>query len=48
MDPHFILDIFTLCSVAALAVLIVVSKALKGGGTPCHTNPRAPRLTIYY
>ena len=29
MDPDFILDIFTLCSVAALVVLIVVSKALK-------------------
>ena len=30
MDPHFILDIFTLCSVACLAVLIIVSKVLKG------------------
>ena len=29
MDPHFILDILTLCSVACLVVLILLSMALK-------------------
>ena len=29
MDPHLILDTVTLCAVACLVVLIIVSKALK-------------------
>ena len=29
MDPHFLLDIFTLCSVASLVVIFILTKALK-------------------
>ena len=29
MDPHFILDTVTLCAVACLVVLIIVSKVLR-------------------
>ena len=29
MDPHFLLDIFTLCSVASLDVILILTKALK-------------------
>ena len=29
MDPHFILDIFTLCAVATLIVILVLIRALK-------------------
>ena len=29
MDPHFLLDIFTLCSVASLVVILILTKALK-------------------
>ena len=29
MDPHFLLDILTLCSVASLAVILILTKALK-------------------
>ena len=29
MDPHFLLDIFTLCAVATLVVIIILTKALK-------------------
>ena len=29
MDPHLILDTVTLCAVACLVVLIIVSKVLK-------------------
>ena len=29
MDPHFILDIFTLCAVATLVVILILTRALK-------------------
>ena len=29
MEPHFLLDIFTLCSVASLVVILILTKALK-------------------
>ena len=29
MDPHFLLDIFTLCSVASLVVILILTKAFK-------------------
>ena len=29
MDPHFILDIFTLCAVATLIVILILIRALK-------------------
>ena len=29
MDPHFLLDIFTLCAVATLVVILILTRALK-------------------
>ena len=29
MDPHFLLDIFTLCAVASLVVILILTRALK-------------------
>ena len=46
MDPHFILDIFTLCSVASL--ICILTKALKKRRLIVSHQTKAPKLQIQY